>query len=428
MLKNTNTENTETKEVPIEMENKIENNETTQKQKKDGTHTLSKTDAILLKIMPVLIIFGIIASFLSGYWYKTIIFYEKETTDFEYAKYILDKEFINDDFDKNFAEYNAINAYLDTTGDKYAYYLSAEEYEKRVMSNNGENIVLGISFSVNDDLQMVINGFTNGTNAQTSGLKIGDVLVSIGEYKISNYNDYTNFSVSKVFKENEEVTVIISRDNEEKSFNIVAKKIITPLCESKFIDDIAYIKLTKFSDKSAEDFKIALNETVFKNEKCKGLIIDLRNNGGGDLKAMQSIAGNFLNNKLIANFKYKKSEEKIYPISADKIFEGKIAILVNENTASASECFSSALQYYDKATIVGTQTFGKGIGQTTYPCPNGGFVTFTTAKYFLPDDTSVHEVGVTPDKKIDLPDNIKNGSVVLNDENDVQLIEAKKLF
>ena len=93
-------------------------------------------------------------------------------------------------------------------------------------------------------------------------------------------------------------------------------------CESKFIDDIAYIKLTKFSDKSAEDFKIALNETVFKNEKCKGLIIDLRNNGGGDLKAMQSIAGNFLNNKLIANFKYKKSEEKIFPISADKIFEG----------------------------------------------------------------------------------------------------------
>ena len=72
MLKNTNTENTETKEVPIEMENKIENNETTQKKKKDGTLTLSKTDAILLKIMPVLIIFGIIASFLSGYWYKTI--------------------------------------------------------------------------------------------------------------------------------------------------------------------------------------------------------------------------------------------------------------------------------------------------------------------------------------------------------------------
>ena len=427
MLKNTDTETFPNSETDKNI--KIENNNTKKSQKnKDGTMTLSKTDSILLKIMPILIVFGIIASFLSGYWYKTIDFYENETTDFEYAKYILDKEFINDDFDKDFAEYNAINAYLDTTGDKYAYYLSAEEYEKRLMSNNGENIVLGISFSVNDDLQMVINGFTNGTNAQTSGLEIGDILISIGEYKINDYNDYLNFSVSKVFKENEEITVTVNRKGNEKSFTIAAKKIVTALCEDKIIDNIAYIKLTKFSDKSAEQFKDALNKTVFSNADCKGLIIDLRNNGGGDLKAMQSIAGNFLDNELITVFKYKKAEEKIYPIKSDKIYEGKIVILVNENTASASECFSSALQYYKKATIVGTQTFGKGIGQTTYPCPNGGFVTFTTAKYFLPDYTSIHEVGVTPDKKIDLPDNIKNGSTVLNDENDVQLLEAKKLF
>lgn len=427
MLKNTDTETFPNSETDKNI--KIENNNTKKSQKnKDGTMTLSKTDSILLKIMPILIVFGIIASFLSGYWYKTIDFYENETTDFEYAKYILDKEFINDDFDENFAEYNAINAYLDTTGDKYAYYLSAEEYEKRLMSNNGENIVLGISFSVNDDLQMVINGFTNGTNAQTSGLEIGDILISIGEYKINDYNDYLNFSVSKVFKENEKITVTVNRKGNEKSFTIAAKKIVTTLCEDKIIDNIAYIKLTKFSDKSAEQFKDALNKTVFSNTDCKGLIIDLRNNGGGDLKAMQSIAGNFLDNELITVFKYKKAEEKIYPIKSDKIYEGKIVILVNENTASASECFSSALQYYKKATIVGTQTFGKGIGQTTYPCPNGGFVTFTTAKYFLPDYTSIHEVGVTPDKKIDLPDNIKNGSTVLNDENDVQLLEAKKLF
>ena len=143
---------------------------------------------------------------------------------------------------------------------------------------------------------------------------------------------------------------------------------------------------------------------------------------------MKKVAGNFLENELITTFKYKDKEEKYYAKKTKTYTDIPLVILVNGDSASASECLSGALQCHKRATIVGTQTYGKGIGQSTYMCPSGGFVTFTTAKYFLPNGECIHGKGVTPDVIVNLPQEVINGERKLTRENDTQLQEALKIL
>lgn len=382
-----------------------------------------KNKSVILNIFTaILFIFTFVFTFYSGYNYRELTLYEDFDSDLVYVASLLENNYVLSEYDKEYAEYESINAYLATIGDKYAYYSSPEEHEKQNMSSDGTNITLGISFDITNDNKMIIKSIVKGSNADGSGLKVDDVLVSIKGQKINNYLDYKNFIISNVFKENEEVEVSVLRDGKELSYNIVTKKQVIPVCECEIInDDIAYIRLYNFGKKSAADFKAALTQTVF-NGKCSALIVDLRNNGGGSLTAMQDIAGNFVKNELISTFKYKTTSEQIFSTNTTNLVNVPVVFLVNENSASASECLTGALMCHNKITVIGTKTFGKGIGQTTYPCPSGGYVTFTTAMYYLPDNTSIHEKGITPDIEISLPEGITFDEVTR--ENDTQLTKA----
>jgi carboxyl-terminal processing protease len=292
------------------------------------------------------------------------------------------------------------------------------------MSSNGEKIVLGIAFDVKED-KLFISSIEKNSAAETSGLKVGDRLISIKDKKVETYAEYVAFYINNSFTENEDVKVMVERHNEKLEFTIKPKKTTIQLSKSEVIDNILYIELSTFSEKSFTE----INEIIKSIEtKYDGIILDLRDNGGGSLESLEKIAGLFMKDKLIAEFRYKNETEKCYTKSGNAFTDLPLVILVNGDSASASECLTGALKCHERATIVGTQTFGKGIGQSTYQCPNGGYVTFTTSKYYLPNGECIHEVGITPDIVVELPKEIIDGDVELTKDNDTQLQKAIELL
>ena len=412
---NINTDETKVEETVVSPEKKkIPWKEKTKKQKFDSVCNI---------IGPILMIVAFVLCFRTGVLYKEMIHYQKEATDYEYVMMLLESQY-TDDYDKNVAMNNAINGYLSSIGDKYAYYLSPEQHEKHEMSSNGEKIVLGITFDVKED-KLFISSIEKNSAAETSGLKVGDRLISIKDKKAETYAEYVAFYINNSFTENEDVKVMVERNSEKLEFKIKPKKTTVQLSKSEVIDNILYIELSTFSEKSFTE----INETIKSIEtKYDGIVLDLRDNGGGSLESLEKIAGLFMKDKLIAEFKYKNETEKCYTKSGNAFTDLPIVVLVNGNSASASECLTGALKCHKRATIVGTQTFGKGIGQSTYQCPNGGYVTFTTSKYYLPNGECIHEVGITPDIVVELPKEVIDGDAELTKDNDTQLQKAIELL
>ncbi len=380
-----------------------------------------KVSSIIYNVLtPILLVFAVLLAFNTGILYREVKYKTEDMSDYEYVLSLLEKEYNFTNYDEKLATHNAINAYLATLGDKYAYYLSPEQYEDKQMQRNGEKVILGIVFEVIDDV-LYVGDLTEGAPAENTGIKIGDKLVSINGVKIKNIDAYNEFFSVETFKDNQEVTVVVEREGKEIEYKIIAKKTSVELCTSRMIDNVIYIKLSIFSNKSANELK-----EVIKNisSDCEGIVLDLRNNGGGELTALKKIAGHFIGDKMIAEFRYKNNTEKCIATKTDITTDLPLTILVNKKSASASECLTGALQCYDRATIIGTTTFGKGIGQSTYRCPNGGYVTFTSSKYYLPNGECIHEIGITPDIEVELPEEVLNGDEKLADENDTQLQAA----
>ena len=368
-------------------------------------------------VLPLVILSFIIGAFVIGIALGNN---STDKTDFNQVVELVETYF-NGEYDKDTAEYYAINGYLGSLEDDYAFYLTEEQYQKLADSQEGEKVIIGIEFGFTEDDKVYISGFDKDGKAKDSGLKINDFIVSIDNEKIENYNDYANFARSNVFEDGQMVPVVVDRNGEIITVTIEAKKVDIPLCEFKMYSDVAYIHLYSFTDTSAEKFKNIMEE-INSNPNCKGIILDLRDNGGGSVTALESIAGSFLKKEqLIAKFKYKKISEDIKPSQNDTYTDLPLVVLVNGNSASASECLTGALKCHKRATIIGTQTFGKGIGQSTFLCDNGGYVQFTSLEYFLPDGSSIHKVGIEPNIVIEMSDEIE----FLTDD-DIQFSEALK--
>jgi hypothetical protein len=197
-----------------------------------------------------------------------------KNNDFDYIKALLDEHYVLSEYDQDFANYNSINAYLDTIGDKYAYYLSAEEYAKKTMSQSGEDVSLGIKFVLDENRRIIVSEIIKGGNAEKSNLLVGDYLLSIKGQPTSNYDEYVKFSTTNIFKDGEKVEVIVERNNQKVTANITTNKKVIPLCEYRLIDNIAYIKLSTFSEKSAEDCSNIIKEI---NKNCAALKFHLYN-------------------------------------------------------------------------------------------------------------------------------------------------------
>ena len=294
--------------------------------------------------------------------------------------------------------YKAMVSGLD---DKYAAYYTKDEYKDISEKTKGEFCGIGayISQGKNDNY-LKVAGVVKGGPAQKAGIKKGDIIVEVDGENIQGKD--SSYAVSKMKgKKGTNVSISVMRKGNKKpiTFNIKREVIHDNTVSYKMLDNnIGYISVSAFETVTKKQFKSAVDCLEKKNEK--GLIIDLRDNGGGLLDTALDMLDQILPKKLVVYTKDKNGVAEEYYTKDDKEINIPIVILVNGNSASASEVFCGALRDYGKAKLLGTKTFGKGIVQSSFAFRDGTGLKFTTSKYYTPKGINIHGTGFEPDIKV----------------------------
>jgi carboxyl-terminal processing protease len=283
--------------------------------------------------------------------------------------------------------------------DEYSVYYTPEEYQSMVEDTAGEFSGIGVQIVEKNGHIEVVTPLP-GTPAIEAGIKSGDII------KYVDGVDITGFTVDKASSiikgtEGTKVTLGIIRGTENLTFELTRRTIITSTVEGKILDgNIGYLKITEFADNTVELTKKQLD--TFDENNVKEIVLDLRNNGGGTLDSAIDMLNMFVTEGPVVYVDYATGDEEVY--SSDlKEQKYEMALLINGGSASATEIFAGAVKYKKEGTVIGTQSYGKGIVQSLFHLKNGGGVKFTTAEYFSVDRTPVHKIGITPDIVVENP-------------------------
>lgn len=296
---------------------------------------------------------------------------------------------------------------LEALDDPYAEYYTAEEYAKLQEDDSGEYAGIGVTVSKDEDTGYVraIN-ILDGAPAEKVDIQPDDIIVQIDDYEISTDDDL-DYLVSLIRgEEGTDVTLKIYREKDKDYHDVtITREIVEYSTVSSFMidDSIGYVRITQFIDNTDEDFEEAVE--ALKKEGMQALMIDVRSDPGGMLTTVVNICDYLLPEGTIVSIKNKAGEtEKEYTSTDEKSLDMPMVVLTNEYSASASEILTAALKENGAATIVGTNTYGKGIVQSVIPLGDGTAVKLTTEKYFTPDGNDIHKKGVAPDVEVELPD------------------------
>lgn len=390
---------------------------------------------LMLIILTAFITFLITSLFLYNY-FKTngdVKISGVETTsdgsiDASIKKYkdLIDKYYLNE-VDEDKLKEGAIRGYVDALGDPYSEFISAEDMEDYTDSILGNFIGIGV-YMVQDkeaDRVKILTPIKN-TPAERAGIQPGDYIIEVDgvDYKAEDMQKLADH-----IKGNAGTTVKmkIQRDNETYEYDIKREEInINPVTSKVLSNNTGYIELTSFDENTAKFFKEEFEKLQEKN--IKSLIIDLRNNGGGIVDEAIKIADYIADkDSTLLITTDKNNNEKVKKAKEDPIINMPIIILVNKNTASASEILSGALKDLNKAKLVGEKTYGKGVIQALMKLPDGSGLKITTEEYVTPNRNKINEVGIQPDEEVQLPDTVKNVMQV-KEEEDTQLKKALELL
>lgn len=315
---------------------------------------------------------------------------------------LLQSGFYFDDVDDEKAADNIFKAYLEAYGDKYTVYYTPDEYKSLMESTSGTFYGIGAVCQKADDGSILISEAYEDAPAYKAGIRNGDKVIKVNGEDITGMDLAVAVALIKGEK-GTDVNLTVIRNSEEKNFTVTRDKINVKTVSYHMMDNnIGYIYVTQFDDVTTEQFKAAVDD--LHNQGMEGLIIDIRNNPGGVLTTVVDMLDYILPNGLIVYTETKDGKKTEYSGSDGHEINIPMAVLVNGNSASASEIFAGAMQDYQKAQIIGTQTFGKGIVQTIRQLTDGSAVKYTIAKYFTPKGQDIHGKGVTPDQVVELPD------------------------
>ncbi len=305
--------------------------------------------------------------------------------------------YYNDDYDEEDVR-NAIYAgALEGLGDPYSVYYTADEYKDMQINTSGNYYGIGAALSQDAKTKEVtISKVYEGTPAEDAGLKDGDQIVKVND-TVSTSEELSNLVQEIRGEEGTTVHLKVYRSSNDKTFevDVERKNVELPSITSKLLDGgIGYIQISEFQSKTAEQFQTALAD--LQKQGMKSLIVDVRSNPGGLITAVSNILDQILPEGTVVYTEDKYGKREDYT-SDSNCLDCPIAVLVNENSASASEIFAGAIKDYNYGTLIGTKTFGKGIVQTVFPLEDGDAIKLTTAKYYTPKGNYIHGVGIEPD-------------------------------
>lgn len=298
--------------------------------------------------------------------------------------------------------YGAIKGMLNSL-DPHSSFMPPEAFKEMQIDTKGEFGGLGIQIGIKDNMLTIIAPIED-TPADKAGVQAGDKIIKIdGE---STKDISLHDAVAKLRgPKGTSVTITIMREGleEPKDITIVRDIIKLKSVKYKVLDDnIGYVKLTQFQEKSSGDLKKALKK--LEDSNINALILDLRNNPGGLLKGAVDVTSQFLPpGKLVVYIKGRDGDKNEFNTqNGNTYFDYPMVVLVNGGSASASEIVAGALQDWGKAVVLGTQTFGKGSVQTVIPLSDGSALRLTTARYYTPKGRSIQTTGITPDIEVKL--------------------------
>lgn len=303
------------------------------------------------------------------------------------------------DVDDETAKDNIYKAYLSSYGDKYTMYYTADEYKALKESTNGKFYGIGAVCQLSGEGGvLLVDVYDNGAGYQ-AGLRSGDRVVNVDGRDITDMELSSAVALIKGDK-GTSVTLEVIRGTERLTFSAVRDAVEAKTVSYTLLDNnIGYLSISQFEEVTTKQFKAAVED--LQSQGMKGLVIDIRNNPGGLLDTVVGMLKYMLPDGLIVYTEDKQGNRKEYKGEDNDEFNLPLAVIVNGNSASASEIFAGAIQDYGKGTIIGTQTYGKGIVQTVKPLTDGSAIKFTIAKYFTPKGQDIHGKGVTPDMVVE---------------------------
>lgn len=307
-----------------------------------------------------------------------------------------------DDYDEDTLADGAASGLVDATGDEWSYYLSADEvaaYEESMA-----NAYVGVGITITEDAEaggMRVEEVVSGGPAEEAGIRVGDLLLAVeGEDVLPLGIDGTRNLVRG--EEGTRVNMHFSRNGTEYDVSVERRSIETPVVTGDLLDgSIGYVKIDNFDERSAAETIAFVKDLI--GQGAEALLFDVRFNPGGYADELVKVLDYLLpEGDLFRSVDYAGREE--VDTSDASCVELPMAVLVNEDSYSAAEFFAAALQEYEWATIVGSQTYGKGNFQTAFYLSDGSMVNLSIGKYYTPGGKSLSETGVTPDVVVDLDD------------------------
>ena len=321
------------------------------------------------------------------------------------------------EIDDNVLLEGAIKGMTNSLDDPYTVFMNSNEFEKLMNQTNGSMTGIGINVTDSNGEIMIVSTM-KGSPAEQAGIKESDILKKINdvEYTYDQMSD-----VVKAMSDNEgnEVKLTIERQGEEDfDIMITPQKVKISVIDGEMLNSyMGYIRIKSFMNENVtEDFKNEIQE--LQSQGMKGLIVDLRENPGGLLNEAVGVASQFIPKDKIITYTIDKYDNRNESLSIGGIAEGMpLVILVNENSASASEVVTGALRDYNAAIIVGNTTFGKGIVQQTLRFNNGiGGLKVTISKYYTPNGENIHKIGIKPDVEVNTEKSIDSNEYNRNED------------
>ena len=319
---------------------------------------------------------------------------------------IAQRDFLYETDEKVMLE-GALEGTLKALGDPYTQFMSKEEFEALMQDTEGSYEGIGVYITASDDNKILIVSPIEDTPAEKAGLKTGDKIIRINGAEFTA--DQIDAAV-KIMKgePGTSVTLTIQRVNSDGSNDISdvvvnREKIRIKTIKPAMLDDnIGYIRITTFDMQTAKDFKTAYE--ALKNKGMNKLVIDLRYNPGGMINSTVEISDMFMNEGIVTYTKTKAGEVEYFK-SDSKAEDIPIVLLINEGSASASEIMAGAMKDTQRATLIGTKTFGKGIVQKVQGFGSDGEgIKMTVSEYFTPAGINIHGIGIEPDIEVQLPE------------------------
>lgn len=322
----------------------------------------------------------------------------------------IDKYHFGDPIDDKKLVESASHALVDAMEDPYAAYFTPKEHDDYSASFNGNYVGIGVVVYNPDGSGALVHRVYEDSFAEQAGVREGDLIIAVDRVDVKTVS--SSELVSRITGEpGSTVDLTILRGEEELTLTVTRGEVYVKRVEYAMLENgVGYLHLTSFSGSAVTEFRDAIED--MQAQGAKSLVVDLRDNPGGSLGIVVDICDMLLPDCTICSMQGKTTDPTKYFYSDKEMYDIPMAVLVNDYSASASEIFAGAMQDNGRAKIIGIQTYGKGVVQTTFPMTGDhGWIKLTTDAYYTPNGTNLGGTGITPDTVVELPEELRDTDI-----------------